>query len=71
MIGRSAAPDSTLLSELRYEEALVSTLGALTCPVLVDMDIGHRPPQLVLINGALAQVSLPAGGGGQVRQDFV
>ncbi len=42
MIGRSAAPDSTQRSELRYEEALISTLGALACPVVVDMGIGHR-----------------------------
>ena len=71
MIGRSLAPDTTQASQLRYEEALMSTLGALDCPVVVDMDIGHRPPQLVLINGALAHVSLQPSGGGQVRQDFV
>ena len=70
LIGRSAAPDSTQPSELRYEEALQSTLGTLDCPVVVDMDIGHRPPQLVLVNGAVAQVSLSAGGGGQVTQHF-
>ena len=70
LIGRSAAPDSTQPSELRYEEALQSTLGALDCPVVVDMDIGHRPPQLVLVNGAVARVSLSAGDGGQVTQRF-
>ena len=70
MIGRSLAPDTAGASELRYEEALQSTLGTLACPVLVDVDIGHRPPQLVLINGALAQVSLQAGTPGQVTQRF-
>ena len=71
LIGRSAAPDTTAASELRYEEALQSTLGALACPVVVDMDIGHRPPQLVLVNGAVAQVNLQTGSGGQVTQRFV
>jgi hypothetical protein len=29
--------------------------------VLVDADIGHVPPQLLLINGALASFELDAG----------
>ena len=68
LIGRSAAPDTTGATQLRYAEALQSTLGALHCPVLVDVDIGHRPPQLLLINGALARVQWHATGGGQLTQ---
>ncbi len=68
LIGRSAAPDSTAPSALRYIDALHSTLGALGCPVIVDVDIGHRPPQMVLINGAPAEVRWHSDGGGEVVQ---
>ena len=36
-------------------------------PVLVDVDIGHRPPQLLLVNGALARVQWQALAGGTLR----
>lgn len=68
LIGRSAAPDSSGPHELRYADALRSTLSDLRCPVLLDVDIGHRPPQMVLINGALAQVQWSEAGGGRVTQ---
>ncbi len=71
LIGRSLAPDTTGATQLRYADALQSTLGALPCPVLVDMDIGHRPPQMVLVNGALAQVSWSQASGGSVAQEFI
>ncbi len=32
-------------------------------PVLVDVDIGHRPPQLTLLNGLPAVVRFGEGGG--------
>jgi len=56
LIGRSAAPDTDKASQLSYAQALTSTLAALPCPVLVDLDIGHVPPQMLLINGALAEL---------------
>ncbi len=68
LIGRSAAPDSTAATALRYADALQDTLGDLACPVLVDVDIGHRPPQLLLINGALADVHWRAERGGHITQ---
>ena len=71
LIGRSAAPDNSGASELRYVQALQSTLGALPCPVLVDADIGHRPPQMVLINGALATVRWSEVDGAVVEQHLV
>ena len=70
LVGRSSAPDTQKPSELRYLEALQATLGDLVCPVLVDMDIGHRPPQLVLVNGARARVLWDAARGGRVQQIF-
>ena len=66
--GRSSAPDSTGASNLRYADAIQQELGALPCPVLVDVDIGHRPPQLMLVNGAWVDVSWSAAEGGRVVQ---
>ena len=71
LFGRSAAPDSTAAHDLRYEEALRSSLAGMACPVLWDMDIGHRPPQMVLVNGAVAQVHWSAAHGGRVEQRLV
>ena len=71
LVGRSSAPDTTKPDELRYAQALQSTLAALSCPVLCDMDIGHRPPQLVLINGALGELRWSAAEGGSVVQHLV
>ncbi|KNZ32235.1 MAG: hypothetical protein AD742_12740 [Methylibium sp. NZG] len=68
LVGRSAAPDSTEATALRYQDALQSPLGDLPCPVLVDVDIGHRPPQFTLVNGALATVRWNERGGGQLVQ---
>ncbi len=68
LVGRSAAPDTSDPLQLRYADALRSTLSSLRCPVLLDADIGHRPPQMVLINGAVAQVRWTVSGGGEVTQ---
>ena len=71
LFGRSAAPDSIDAHELRSAEALRSSLAGVTCPVLWDVDIGHRPPQMVLFNGALAQVQWTAAHGGGIEQRLV
>jgi muramoyltetrapeptide carboxypeptidase len=68
LIGRSRAPDTTGPTELRYEEALQRELGTLACPVLIDVDIGHLPPQLMLINGSVAQVRWSVAEGGTIGQ---
>jgi muramoyltetrapeptide carboxypeptidase LdcA involved in peptidoglycan recycling len=71
LVGRSAAPDTTAPESLRYAQALEQGLAVVPCPVLVDMDIGHRPPQMVLINGALADVSWDDQAGGRIEQHLV
>ena len=63
LIGRSAAPDTKAATEMRYAQALDHLFADMPCPVLVDMDIGHLPPQLVLVNGARADVRLSDAGG--------
>lgn len=63
MLGRSSGPVPSESSSLSYEEALRTALGDLACPVLYDVDIGHRPPQFTLINGAVAEVTFEDGAG--------
>ena len=63
---RNAAPDAQEPTRPRYADALQDTLAALPCPVLVDADVGHRPPQLLLINGGLARVRWSEADGGSV-----
>lgn len=45
-----------------HHDAARHALGDLGVPVLVDVDCGHVPPHLALVNGALATVRHDAGG---------
>ncbi|MBB1200882.1 LD-carboxypeptidase [Enterobacteriaceae bacterium 89] len=67
LIGRSAGPDSTDVSQMNYVEALNTALGDLRIAVIYDVDIGHIPPQMTLVNGALAKVEF-SGHGGSITQ---
>ena len=51
LIGRSAGPQ---FREFTLRDCLLDALGDLKVPVVYDMDIGHQPPQFILINGAVA-----------------
>ncbi len=63
LIGRSAAPEPTAADNLTHREALTAVLGDLKFPVIIDVDIGHQPPQFTLINGAYAEVVFEGSGG--------
>jgi muramoyltetrapeptide carboxypeptidase len=63
LLGRSAAPEVNDAHRLSHAQATLEALGDLPCPVLVDLDIGHRQPQLTLVNGALATCRFEAGSG--------
>jgi len=63
LIGRTAAPEVTDPARLDHVQAMRDALGDLPCPVLYDMDIGHRQPQMTLVNGALATCRFQAGAG--------
>ena len=63
LIGRSCGKDTDKKEFLSYEEALHSTLDELNLPVLYDVDIGHSPPQMTLINGALGTVEFSSDKG--------
>ncbi|TMX33738.1 S66 peptidase family protein [Vibrio sp. Hep-1b-8] len=58
VLGRNAAPDPSNEQALKYHEAIESSLANIGIPVMYDLDIGHVPPNLTLINGAVAKVEL-------------
>ncbi|MGB3764822.1 MAG: S66 peptidase family protein [Ornithinimicrobium sp.] len=55
LIGRTRAPDSRGLTQ---REAVLDALGRLDLPIVFDLEIGHVPPHLPLINGALTTVTV-------------
>lgn len=57
ILGRSSGQDAKREIDLSYTEALESVLGTLNIPVIYDADIGHKPPQMTIINGSLANLS--------------
>ena len=52
--------------DISYEEAVLSVLSDLNKPIILDADIGHKPPQIAMINGAIANIS-SYGGKGSIR----
>ena len=57
LIGRTAGEQ---LREFTVRDALMDALGDLSIPVIYDVDIGHLPPQLIMVNGAFAKVHFSA-----------
>lgn len=53
----------TPMYEISYEEAVLSVLEELNVPIILEADIGHKPPQMTIINGALATIHSKAGKG--------
>lgn len=50
-------------TETSYEEAVMDVLGELNLPIILEADIGHKPPQFTMINGAIAQIRSFEGSG--------
>lgn len=57
LVGRTAAPDAPGFPQ---RDAVRSALGDLDLPVVLDVDCGHVPPHLSLVNGALAELTMTA-----------
>jgi muramoyltetrapeptide carboxypeptidase LdcA involved in peptidoglycan recycling len=55
LIGRTSAPDCLGMTQ---RDAVLDALGPLDLPVVFDLEIGHVPPHLPLVNGALATVTV-------------
>ncbi|WP_404285951.1 S66 peptidase family protein [Glutamicibacter arilaitensis] len=49
LVGRTGAPDSTTLTQ---NEAVLDALGILGMPIIGNVECGHVPPQLPIVNGA-------------------
>lgn len=50
-------------TDTSYEEAVLSILGELGLPIILEADIGHKPPQFAMVNGAIAEVRSKGGKG--------
>lgn len=57
LIGRTNAGDSPKMTQ---EQAVLDALGRLDLPIVFDLEIGHVPPHLPLVNGATATVTVNA-----------
>jgi muramoyltetrapeptide carboxypeptidase LdcA involved in peptidoglycan recycling len=55
LIGRTNAPDNPKLTQ---REAVLDALQRLNIPIVFDLEIGHVPPHLPLVNGAHATVTI-------------
>ncbi|MDF2906183.1 MAG: hypothetical protein K0R34_1504 [Herbinix sp.] len=50
-------------TDTSYGEAVLSILGNLNLPIILEADIGHKPPQFTMINGAIANIKSSGGRG--------
>jgi muramoyltetrapeptide carboxypeptidase LdcA involved in peptidoglycan recycling len=66
LVGRTSAPDGDTLTQ---REAVLDALDGLGVPIVFDVECGHVPPYLPLVNGALARVESP-GVGGRITQQL-
>ncbi|WP_148615178.1 S66 family peptidase [Nocardioides rubriscoriae] len=57
LIGRTNAGDNPKMTQ---EQAALDALGRLDLPIVFDVEIGHVPPHLPLVNGAMATVTVDA-----------
>ncbi|MFF3276683.1 S66 peptidase family protein [Streptomyces chrestomyceticus] len=53
LVGRTSAPDTNSLTQ---HEAVLDALGPLNVPVIADVECGHVPPYLPIVNGARGRV---------------
>lgn len=66
LIGRTNAPDNLKMTQ---REAVLDALERLSLPLVFDVEIGHVPPHLPLVNGALATVTVQ-GDRREIVQEF-
>lgn len=50
-------------SDTSFDEAVNNALSKYNVPIVTGADIGHRPPQFTMVNGALAKVTYDNHGG--------
>jgi len=60
LIGRSAVT-TNCSKDISPFKALSDALADLNIPVVYDADIGHQPPNMTLLNGSYAEISVESG----------
>lgn len=55
LIGRTQANKE--IEDFTYLDAIRNAIYDLGVPIIYDIDVGHVPPQLTLVNGSYATVS--------------
>jgi muramoyltetrapeptide carboxypeptidase LdcA involved in peptidoglycan recycling len=53
LVGRTSAPDNGSLSQ---HEAVLDALGSLNVPIIADIECGHVPPYMPIVNGAYGHI---------------
>lgn len=53
LVGRTNAPDNRSLSQ---HEAVLDALGSLNVPIIADIECGHVPPYMPIVNGAYGRI---------------
>lgn len=67
LVGRTSAPPS---GDFTQRDAVLDALGGLDLPIVLDVECGHVPPYLPLVNGALAHVTV-AGQERSITQELL
>lgn len=65
VFGRNSGPDDANFS---YEDSIGKVFEDKAYPVVLNADIGHKPPQMTLINGAVASFSVNNHGQARLTQ---
>ncbi|BDX08363.1 LD-carboxypeptidase [Planctobacterium marinum] len=69
LLGRSTGPEDAQ-GQLDYYQVIEEFFAERDYPVFYDVDISHYPPNMTIVNGALASVQLQAGKG-VIKQTLV
>ncbi len=69
MFGRSAV--DVPVEGYEYTDLYEELHKELRIPVFYDIDCGHVPPQMTLINGAYAEVQIQQEGTAMLKQTFL
>lgn len=62
ILGRSPIQEVDIATREAYIAAVRAVLGQAKFPVVLDADIGHLPPQMLIINGATGRLQVSARG---------
>ena len=65
LVGRTSAPEHPTLTQ---HEAVLDALGGLGVPLIADVECGHVPPYLPIVNGALGRLRYSSDGDRSLTQ---